>query len=223
MERANFQNSYLMRYVVMAAILLGAGLWFGYDGFIAWPRGLPAAKAYDELRDIRDADLRMERWQTLVEKNGWPASTPEQTAEELQGKIRGQYFYMALCFLGGIPALLYYFGSRGCWIETTEDGFTTSWGQQVKFSDVKLLNKKRWAKKGIAVASYDQAGVTKKLVLDDFKYEREPLGRMLRTLESQLAREQIIGGPTELETDAQRQAEQQASAVEEADESASND
>ena len=32
---------------------------------------------------------------------------------------------------------------------------------------------------------------------DDFKFDREPLGKMLRDLESQLRPEQIVGGPAE--------------------------
>ena len=206
-ERANFQSSYLTRYLIMAAICLGGGLWFAYDGFIAWPRELPAAEAYDELRDIEDAEERISRWESLATERGWPKSTPKKSAERLRSDIQGQYLWMTICFAAGIPALVYYFASRGTWVEPTDDGLRTSWGQQVKFSEVKLLNKRRWAKKGIAKAFYTENGAAKIFTFDDFKYEREPIGQMLRSLESQLPRDRIVGGPTEAEKDAARVAD----------------
>ncbi len=203
-ERANFRNNYLMRYLIMATICIGGGLWFAYDGFIAWPADLPAAEAYDELREIEDAEERIGRWEALANENGWPKSTPKKTAEELRRDIVGQYFWMTLCFCAGVPALVYFFASRGTWVEETQTGLTTSWGQSMNFSDVSLLNKRRWAKKGIAKAYYSENGASKIFTFDDFKYEREPMGKMLVRLEETLERDQIVGGPTEAETNAER-------------------
>lgn len=216
-ERANFQKNYLMRYAIMAAICLGAGFWFAYDGFVGYPKLLPAAEAYDELSDIDSDAERITRWEALAKQNGWPISTPKKKAQDIKSDITGQYFWMTLCFFGGIPALLFYLRSRGTWVESTDDGLKTSWGQQLKFSDVTQLNKKRWAKKGIARAVYTTEGVTKTFVFDDFKYDREPLGRILRSLEDVLEREKITGGPTEAETDAEKaeSASEQASEPEE--------
>ncbi len=203
-ERANFQNNYLMRYLIMALICIGGGLWFAYDGFIAWPRDLPASRAYDELREIEDSVERIEKWEAIATENGWPKSTPKKTAEQLEGDIIGQYFWMAICFAAGIPALIYFVSSRGTWVEATDSGLKTSWGQEVDFENVTLLNKRRWAKKGIAKAYYNQNGVAKIFTFDDFKFEREPIGKMLRRLEESLERDKIVGGPTEAEFEAAR-------------------
>jgi hypothetical protein len=72
------------------------------------------------------------------------------------------------------------------------------------FENVTLLNKRRWAKKGIAKAYYNQDGVAKIFTFDDFKFEREPIGKMLRRLEESLERDKIVGGPTEAEFEAAR-------------------
>lgn len=202
-ERADFQGSYLRRYAIMAAICIGAGLWFAYDGFIGYPAKLPAAEAYDEIRD-KDAEERIEEWREMAQENGWSKSTPKKTAEEVRDDIVGQYFWMSLCLIGGIPAVLYFLNCRGTWVEATEEGLKTSWGQNVNFANVSKLDKKRWAKKGIAKATYTEGEMQKTFVFDDFKYEREPLGDMLRRLEGILDREQIVGGPTEEETDAEK-------------------
>lgn len=195
----------------MAAICIGAGLWFAYDGFIGYPSNLPAARAYDEIRDLNDAELRIEKWKELAEKNNWSKRTPEKSAEEIENDILGQYFWMTLCFLAGIPAVYYYWSSKGNWVESTEAGLTTSWGQAVDFTKVTELNKNRWEKKGIAKATYETDSGKRIFVFDDFKYEREPLGKILTSLEAALDRESIIGGPTEAEIAARKKEESEVS------------
>ncbi|HAC92356.1 MAG TPA: hypothetical protein DCF63_17265, partial [Planctomycetaceae bacterium] len=92
-------------------------------------------------------------------------------------------------------------------MEATDEGLQTSWGQQMRFAEVTLLNKKRWDAKGIARAFYTAAGKKHVFVFDDFKYQREPLGQILRRLEAVLQPDQIIGGISEAQRDLQNQGE----------------
>jgi hypothetical protein len=59
------------------------------------------------------------------------------------------------------------------------------------------LDKKKWETKGIAKATYRDNSLTRVFVFDDFKFDREPLGDMLRSLEKKISRDQIVGGPPE--------------------------
>lgn len=214
-ERANFQKNYLLRYAALATFCLLLSLWFAYDGLIGYPKKLPMAAAYDEIRDL-ETEERIARWKQLAADNDWPSSAPEKTAEDIEDDIIGQYFWAAINLAIGLPALVLFLRSRNSWVESTESGLTTSWGQTVDFTAVTQLDKKRWANKGIAKASYQEQGQTKVFVFDDFKFEREPLGKMLRSLEDILEREKIVGGPTELETEeekAREEAEEEASDV----------
>lgn len=203
--RAEFQTNYLYRYLIMALVCLGGAAWFGYDGFIGYPAKLPAAEAYDELRKIEDPVKRETDWTKLVEQNGWDAATPSKTAEKIRADIQGQYVYMVLGLLAGIPAVLYFLSCRGSWVESTETGLTSSWGQTVDFAKVTELDKRKWAKKGIAKAHYEDNGQKKVFVFDDFKYQRDELGQILRSLESMVDRELITGGLTEEETDQEKE------------------
>ena len=99
----------------------------------------------------------------------------------------------------GIPALLWLVANWGAWIEGTDQGVKTSWGQSFDYTDVTEINKRRWDKKGIAILKYDDNGSSKVFVLDDFKFEREPLGEILRKIESHLTSDQIIDGQRESE------------------------
>ncbi|RMF40197.1 MAG: hypothetical protein D6753_12175 [Planctomycetota bacterium] len=197
-DRIDFQTSYLMRYAIMAAVGILFSLWFLYDGLIGYPRHLPAARAYDELRDL-DTEQRLTRWEEIAQQNGWPRRPPEKTAEEIESDIVGQYFWATLFAILGIPALYLLIVNRGRWIEETEQGLRTSWGQEVPFDKVKRLDKRRWAKKGIAKAYYDSPSGEQVFVFDDFKYDREKTDALLRRLESVLSPDQIVGGPPEAE------------------------
>lgn len=198
--RANFQKNYLMRYAALATVCLLMAAWFGYDGLVGYPSQLPAAEAYDELREL-DAAKRAERWKEIATEQGFAKQTPKKRADELRSDIVGQYFWGGINLLVGLPALVFWLRSRGRWVESTADGLTTSWGQTVRYADVTRLDKKKWQRKGIAKATYAPAGGGQPclFVFDDFKFEREPLGQMLRDLEKRLAPEQIVGGPPEAE------------------------
>jgi len=215
--RASFQSSYLRRYMILAAVCLGMSAWFAYDGFIGYPAKLERSEAFAQLGDLPGRQLE-DRWTEIAEENGWSKRRPEKSPEEIEGDIREQYFWSALTLLLGIPALYFLVRSRGSWVERTGDGIATSWGQAFKFADVTNLNKRRWERKGIAVAAYTDAGEGKTFTFDDFKFEREPLGKMLRDLESHLADEQITGGLSEVAADARR-AEEKAVEEEAAQES----
>jgi hypothetical protein len=195
--RAEFQKSYLTRYLILAAVCLFMAAWFAYDGLIGYPQQLVYAEAYDELREL-EAAQRSQSWKKLTAERGWPADVPKKTAEEVRSDITGQYIWGTLNLLVGLPALWLLLRSRGAWVEATADGLRTSWGQTLRYADVQQLDKRRWQRKGIAKATYAPAGEgTKVFVFDDFKFEREPLGKMLRDLEQVLAPEQIVGGPPE--------------------------
>ena len=195
--RANFQKNYGMRYLMLAGGCLFASAWFAYDGLIGYPRKLEFARRYDELADLESMEKQVE-WKRITQENQWPSSPPDKTAEEISDDIFGQYVWATLSLLVGIPAFVYYLRTRGTWIERTANGLRTSWGEELDYAAVSKLDKKKWASKGIAKAWYDANGVQRRFVFDDFKYEREPLGIMLRDLERTLAPSQIVGGPPEV-------------------------
>lgn len=200
--RANFQHGYLWRYLAMGGIVFFMAIWFAFDGLIGYPREQQRSAAYEQLtNEVIDAKDLTAKWRELARSKGWSVDTPKEKAADFDSKIKGQYVFGGLCFVMSIPFIVNYFRSKNRWIEETQDGLITSWGQSFKFSEVIQLNKKRWADKGIARAYYKQAGADRCFVFDDFKYDRQPLGEMLRQLEAVLKPEQIVGGPPEPRTD----------------------
>jgi hypothetical protein len=194
--RANFQKNYGMRYLLLAGGCLFAAAWFAYDGLIGYPAKLAPARAYDALSELDGAE-KQTQWKKIAAEKNWSTSAPDKTAKEIEDDIFGQYVWGTLALIAGLPALFFFLRTRGSWVERTETGLTTSWGQSLDYSKVTQLDKKKWAAKGIAKAWYQESGAPRRFVFDDFKYEREPLGQMLRELEAVLQPEQIVGGPPE--------------------------
>ncbi len=179
-DRANFQKSYLTRYLVLAGFCLPLALWFFYDGLIGYPHQLTIAKEYDPLREL-DPEERRTQWESIAKAKGWPTEAPEKKAVEIEDSIVGQYVWGFAKLVAGLVALGYYIRSRGSWVEPTATGLTTSWGQTFDFKDVVRVDKKKWDSKGIAKVTYRDNTLTRTFVFDDFKYDREPLGNILRT------------------------------------------
>ena len=123
-----------------------------------------------------------------------------------------------VAFLVGLPVLYNYFRSRNSWIETDGKRVTTSRGQVVELEQVQGVDKRRWEKKGIAKVSYlDQEGVSI-LVIDDFKYERAPMGEILAQIEAKVDRDKIVGAPTQQELAAYQQEISEAGSEEDKEE-----
>lgn len=196
--RANFQKSYLVRYWAMAGIGLFMAAYFAYDGFIGYPGEQRRCAAYEELASrVSDKSERNKQWQELARSKGWNVKTPDDKAADFDNKIQGQFVFGTICLVLSIPALYFVFSSKNRWIEQNAEELTTSWGQRLDLRSVYLLNKQRWANKGIAKAYYKDDGRERVFVFDDFKYDRGPLDQMLKNLESHLSPDQIVGGSPE--------------------------
>lgn len=196
--RANFQRRYLGRYLAMAGIGLFMSAWFAFDGFIGYPQEQLRSAAYEDLASkVEDKKELHQQWRDLARSKGWNVNTPKEKAAEFDNKIVGQFIFGSICFALSVPALFLLLRNRNQWIELNDQILTTSWGQTVDFQQVYLLNKRRWAHKGIAKAHYKDQGQECIFVFDDFKFDRKPTDEMLKHLETFLTADQIVGGPPE--------------------------
>jgi hypothetical protein len=195
--RANFQKSYLFRYLVFILVCVPLGFWFLYDGIIAWPKQLPMIRAYEAIdKDLEQKEIQ-DKWHEIAKANGWSKSPPKKTLVEMESAINGQYLWAFLSFLVGAIAATYYLRSKNAWVEETESGLKTSWGQSLDYAKVTKVDKAKWETKGIAKAFYFEKGQRRVFTFDDFKFDRPPLGRMLYNLEQVIPISHVVGGPLE--------------------------
>jgi hypothetical protein len=196
--RADSDHRFYYRFIFIGLTLLGMAGWFLYDGAVTYPKQFDRAHKYEEL--LKEG--KVDQWPTVATENGWPTDKPKN---EIDSQI--QYIFAGILGALGLWCLLIVWLARGRWIEGTKTGIMSSWGQSLNFDDVISLDKKQWRKKGVAKITYQDGNRRRRFVIDDYKFEREATGQILRNLEDRLSPEQIVGGPSEAEAEQQAEFE----------------
>jgi hypothetical protein len=159
------------------------GIWFLYDGYVAWPRERAIARQFKQFQN----EGRTDQWPAFAIQHGWPdgsAGTPGKDYSDLDlivQKVLG-YALVALSLILGAG----FVRTLGRWICLDEQGFTTSWGSQFAMDAIKDIQLDRWQSKGIAVIIYDRKDRKNKLVLDDWKYDRQATIKMVEHVKEHL-------------------------------------
>jgi hypothetical protein len=197
--RSDSDPRYYRRFLIIGLAALAFAGWFFYDGAIKWPQERERILAHDKLaEEVKGEDPRVfqERWRAITKERSWPISVPQGEAKS-DGEILGQFVLGSLAALVGLWLLWGVWRARGQWIEQTENGLTTSWGQNLNYDQVLAIDKRKWRNKGIAKIRYQDGGRKRRFVLDNFKFDRDTTDRILFDLESRVGHDKIINGPPE--------------------------
>jgi hypothetical protein len=163
---------------IMLLVLVGMGIWFGYDGFVGWPK-----------LNQQIASLQAEQLQAQRQGNQKLANEISQRLNQL-GTPKTDWdlgLQKLLCFalpplgIGLLIRALY--NSRG---EYRLEGTTlhVPGHPPVPFDNISEIDRRLWDKKGIAYASYDLGdGRQGTLRLDDFVYDRPPTDAIFERME----------------------------------------
>lgn len=205
--RAENDPRYFRRYWILGAVLFGMALWFLFDAAYTYPtgraRGFEDFKRGDKSYFVDDHRKAMTVEQFELEGASDVQHQWEAFAQE--GGIKGapdialQYFLSAVSALVGAFLLSLPLRARGRWIEASNDGITTSWGESFSFDKVESVNKRQWKKKGIAKVTYIGSNSRRTFIVDDYKFDRYPTDAILYQLEQQIEQGRIINGPPEPE------------------------
>lgn len=189
--RAEADKKFLMKFLLISIACFAFGLYCIYDGLIGYPSQLPRARAFAELDHLDDSE-RTKQWQVIAKEKGWSHGLPDPP-EEIEGKILWQWIMLGVCSLVGVPLLIWYFRTKGSWVELDGKTVRTSWGKEFDLTTVTELDKRKWAKKGIAKVGFNQGNTTETFKLDDFMYSRDEMGKILAEVEKHVPADRIIG------------------------------
>lgn len=205
--RANADNRFLLKYLLIGGVCLGFGLWGCYDLFVKIPAKLPIAQAWEEIKADESlktdpdkiATAQDEAYKKIAKENGWPSKRPgaDDSLEHLETLIIWQYLFIGLGFGIGLPCVIWYLRNRGTWVESTETGLKSSWGQELEFNQIQQFDKQKWDKKGIGVLTYEDKSGKHKFVVDDLKYKRTEMDQIVRLIESKIPHNLIVNGQPE--------------------------
>lgn len=190
-QRAHIEKSYMIRVALLTAMLLGFSLWFCYDGYVAYPRDRQIAQEFARYKE----EGRQKDWPAYALSQGWPDGSkgePGRLHSETDILVQKGLGFALMPF--GLLFLFNLIRLQGRWIDADEQELTTSWNQKVRFAQIVELDKSRWKSKGIAVVKYaDASGRSGKIILDDWKYNRQATTALVELVESTLSPEKITG------------------------------
>lgn len=182
----------------MGIAAIGFALWSLYDGVIGYPRQRERALAHQKLEEeLKGGDpvVFRDQWHEFARERGWSTAYPGEPKGP--GDIIMQYVMAAIAGSIGLWLISIPLRARGRWIESTNTGITSSWGQSLDFDQVIELNKRQWRNKGIAKVTYQDGGRKRRFVIDDYKFDRYATDAILYELEQKIDPALITGGPPE--------------------------
>lgn len=219
---AKTQQGYLLKYLIIGIAALAYGSWNLYDAVLVYPNYRPLADAYELLQGpldengksaMPDGELQS-RWQALATENEWPLSVPKLNSE-IDFLVLSNYFIGGIFSVIGLGCLLIAATTIGKKVQLDQNTLTDHKGTTIDINNITEIDKKRWEKKGLVTLTATEEGQSKKLILDDLKFERQVVDDILLHIETTVGEDKIVNGKTEayyaqqrLEKQAQRDARQ---------------
>ena len=166
---------------IMCALLVGAGLWFAYDGWIGWP---------EHNRKVAEVKRRIDEADRAGDTNGAAAARAElgkMSKEKSSSDILLQKILAVSLPPVGIGLLAWaLYASRGAY-RLSGRTLHVPGHPPVTFDQITRIDKRLWDRKGIAYLDYEGGG--KRIKLDDFVYDRKPTDQIFERIENELAPE----------------------------------
>jgi hypothetical protein len=177
-----------------------------------WPEIL---HDYDRMKPLQARPL----WVEYSGKNGYNDKAPEEPLTRQE--IREQWIVLYVCAALAAVAAFFLFRTLGRSISADDEAVTSQKGVRVPYSDLKLLDLRKWDTKGLAFADYDGASGKGRLRIDGLTYggfkkdAGEPAEKLMQRIRANFSGELIeyavvseAETPDEAETTAKSDASQ---------------
>ncbi len=202
--KANAHRGFLLKYLLIGLAALAFGAWHLKDGLVTYPALRERADAYELLQgpldengksEIADGELQS-NWQALAAENEWPEEVPKLN-DEIDNLLLYNYFIGAIFSSIGLACLYLGLTTIGKWVELKDGVLSDKRGNSMNIKDIVEIDKKRWEKKGLVTLTAKSDGGSKRMVLDDLKFDRPSVDQMLLHIEQTVGEDKIINGETE--------------------------
>lgn len=131
------------------------------------PRPLPWPEALQDFGRLREGKW-YDVWLDYTAAKELPAKPPEHLYDE--GKIREQWLAGAVCAVLAAGALVVLLRTLGRTLEVDAEGLKAPGGHRVPWRDLKRLDRRKWANKGLAYAYYEAGGGERRIRIDGLTY-----------------------------------------------------
>ena len=161
----------------LALFLAAIGLWFLFDARTGFPRSNERWIAHEKL----SADNRLSEWPELAKEKGWNETPPHKFYQ--REDLLGQYVAASVLFLGATAAFLYWLSQIKRVFKLDDEAVILPNGKRVPFAAVTRINRKKWDAKGLATVYFSIDGRPGKFLLDDYKFDRNPMHAIMAAIE----------------------------------------
>lgn len=205
--RAENDPRYSRKFLIMGICAIGFALYCLYDGLVGYPAR--RLQGFDEFKSDYKTIFKDEhrKAQTLAQFEV-VADTKERGEWDLYAHDRDipsgpdvimQFIMATVTGVAGLVLISIPLRARGRWIEFSDSGITSSWGESFQFDEIEEVNKWKWRSKGIGKVTYVTGERRRVFVIDDYKFDRYPTDAILYSLEQRIDQGRITNGPPEPE------------------------
>lgn len=196
-ESFGYRNRLLL--IALGAMLYAA--WCLYDAMVAYPDQIDA---YQSIQTVKDdyPDEWKTKWPEVAEANDWdPTKEPDKRTN---GDITTQWLQFAIVFPIGSYCLFSVLIWSRRFIGADEEHLYANGGVEVPFDQISRIDASRWENKGIARVYYDLGSGEQNVLIDDFKFERQPTDAIFTRIKDAIDEDKIEGltDAGEIESDA---------------------
>lgn len=193
-----YRNRLLL--IALGAMLYAA--WCLYDARIGYPAKIQAREAFNEVKAEHPEDWK-DHWPKVATENGWdPTKEPK---EKSKGDITTQWLQFAIVFPIGTYCLFSIFRWSRRYIGADDTTLYANGGIEVPFEKITRIDANRWERKGIAHVYYDLGQGETNLLIDDYKFDRQPANALFNRIKDAIGDDKVdglTGGPKEETTEA---------------------
>lgn len=202
--KATISSGYRWRLILITFLMLGFGAYCIYDWRIGYPKIKEIGLAYQAFTEANPKDYP-QLWPQFAAERGWSIKVPKKikTPEAYDSDIFTQLIMALITVPLGLFFLVKLFVENGRWVAMDPSGIAGSGGRRVAWDAIERLDEERWKTKGIAYLHYrDETGRSHKMLLDDFKSEREPIDVIVKHVQKLLNPEAAPTNEAALDADA---------------------
>lgn len=177
---ARISKEWRRRMVFMFIMLFGSGLWFLYDGYVAWPaeagrheilrgmaeRMIEAGEVKDSKELLKDPAL-VRAWERYARENDLPPKVPKARSD---GDLAGQRISAFVLLVASAIFAAWVAWNHRLSVRAEGDIVIGACGRRVHLDHIVEMDRSKWASKGIAYAIYEEDGRRRRLTLDDHKF-----------------------------------------------------
>jgi hypothetical protein len=186
--KATVANGYRNRLILITAGALLYAAWAYYDATVKYPKQIEIYETYQEIREEHGSEWN-KVWAEKATEEGWP----EQPGERTRGDIGTQWILFGITFPIGALCLFTLIKWSRKYVGADQTKLYASGGAEVPFDKITTIDASRWEAKGIARVRYDAGAGEQEIVIDDWKYEREPSDQIFARLREHIDPDKIEG------------------------------